>query len=203
MKQSATDIRLIIGILLAHILLFLTFNDRSIFWYIYTATSLLLISYSIVSDKSHDEQSNGKYLFLGILSGVVLYLVFWIGDWLFSLLSSYLDKQIGKTYKLLSPKYIWHYFVLVFVLAPGEEIFWRGFVQKRLMYHIQGWLPVLITAMLNASIFIYSENIILIIAGLVGGIFWGSLYLWRKNIPLLVVSHVIFDLLLIIVLPLH
>ncbi|MED3652486.1 type II CAAX endopeptidase family protein [Heyndrickxia sporothermodurans] len=203
MKRSAADIKLILGILLAHVLLYITFHDKSIFWYIYTAVSLLLISYSIVNEKTDDDVSTKKYLFKGIISGIGLYLVFWIGDWFFSIVSSYLENKVIKTYDLLSPKWVWHYFVLVFIMAPGEEIFWRGFIQKRLMKQIQGWIPVLITAILNASVFIYSGNIVLMFAALVGGIVWGTLYYKFKSIPLVVISHLIFDLLLIVVLPLH
>ncbi|MGE8206690.1 CPBP family intramembrane glutamic endopeptidase [Heyndrickxia sp. NPDC080065] len=203
MKQSATDIRLIVGILLAHLFLYITFRDQSIFWYIYTAVSLLLISFSIVSEKADEEISTGKYLLYGIISGIGLYVVFWCGDLLLPLISPYLEDKIIRTYKLLSPKWVWHYFVLVFILAPGEEIFWRGFVQKRLMRHLQGWSPVFITAILNTSVFIYSGNIILIIAAFVGALAWGSLYLKLKSVALLVISHLVFDLLLIIVLPLH
>ncbi|QQZ08132.1 CPBP family intramembrane glutamic endopeptidase [Heyndrickxia vini] len=203
MKRSATDIKLILGILLAHVLLYITFNDKSIFWYIYTAVSLLLISYSIVNEKSEDDISTKKYLFKAIVSGIGLYLIFWIGDWFFSIVSPFLENKVIKTYHLLSPKWVWHYFVLVFIMAPGEEIFWRGFIQKRIMKHIQGWIAVLITAILNASVFIYSGNIVLIFAALVGGIVWGTLYFKFKSIPLVVISHLIFDLLLIVVLPLH
>lgn len=203
MKESATDIKLIIGILFAHIFLYITFHDTSIFWYIYSAISLLLISYSIVIEKADDDIPTKNYLFYGISSGIILYLLFWFGDWFLSIISPFLQNKIIQTYQLLSPKWIWHYFVLIFIMAPGEEIFWRGFVQKRLMRHIKGWLPILITAVLNASVFIYSGNIILIMASFVGAIVWGSIYLKYKSIPLLVISHLVFDLLLIIVLPLH
>ncbi|GIN83916.1 CAAX protease family protein [Heyndrickxia sporothermodurans] len=203
MKLSATDIKLIIGILLAHLFLYITFHDQSIFWYIYSAVSLLLISYSIVNEKSEDDISTQKYLLHGVLSGIGLYLVFWFGDWIISIISPYLEIKIIKTYQLLSPKWVWHYFVLAFIMAPGEEIFWRGFIQKRLMIHFTGRSSILYTAILNASVFIYSGNIVLMLAAFVGGIVWGFLYLKFKSITLVIISHLIFDLLLIIVLPLH
>ncbi|MGE6258543.1 CPBP family intramembrane glutamic endopeptidase [Heyndrickxia sporothermodurans] len=203
MKQSAADIKLIIGILLAHVFLYITFHDQSIFWYIYSAVSLLLISYSIVNEKTEDDISTKKYLFHGIISGIGLYLVFWFGDWIISYISPYLEKKIINIYDLLSPKWVWHYFVLVFIMVPGEEIFWRGFIQKRLMRHITGWSPVLITAFLNASVYIYFENIMLMFAAFFSAFIWGTIYLNSKSLPLLIISHLTFDLLLIIVLPLH
>jgi membrane protease YdiL (CAAX protease family) len=39
------------------------------------------------------------------------------------------------------------------------------------------------------------------LAAFCGGIFWGSLYIWRKSIPLLIISHLIFDLLFIVFFP--
>jgi len=41
-----------------------------------------------------------------------------------------------------------------------------------------------------------------VIAALVTSIIWGFLYEWRKSMPLVIVAHVVFVLLLFLVLPL-
>ena len=43
MKKLAIDIRLIGGLLLAHLLIYFTFQDKSIFWYIFSASYLGLL----------------------------------------------------------------------------------------------------------------------------------------------------------------
>ncbi len=47
MKKSLIDFRLIFGLLLAHGLLLFSFSDKSIFWYIFTGSILILITYAM------------------------------------------------------------------------------------------------------------------------------------------------------------
>lgn len=202
MKKGFSDYKLIGGILLAYILIYVSFDNKGVFWYLYTATMLFLISISIISEKMADEASAPKYFIFGLLSGISLYIVFFTGDWLFSLLPGSLDKQINKIYSLFSFKWIWHYLVLFFIIIPGEEIFWRGFVQNKLMRYMNMKKAILVTASLNAAAFISSEFTVLIIAAFVSGIVWGGLYVWKRSMPLIIISHLIFDLLLLIIWPL-
>ena len=51
-KKVWIDYRLIIGFVIAHILMYLTFQDKKVFWYMFTATMLILISYSILNEKA-------------------------------------------------------------------------------------------------------------------------------------------------------
>ncbi|CAM4049499.1 CPBP family intramembrane glutamic endopeptidase [Lederbergia lenta] len=202
MKKSFTDYKLIGGILLAYILIYVSFDNNGVFWYLYTATMLFLISIAILSEKMEDEASSQKYFIFGLLSGISLYILFFAGDWLFSLLPGSFDKQITKVYSLFSFKWIWHYLVLFFIIIPGEEIFWRGFVQKRLTRYMDIKVAILIAATLNAAAYILSGFTILIIAAFISGIVWGSLYVWKRSMPLIIISHLIFDLLLLIIWPL-
>lgn len=203
MKKCVSDLTLIIGIVLAHLLLFFTFEDKSVFWYMYTASMLLHISYTIVKEDVDDQTSFKSYLFYGICSGIILFGVFWAGNDLINILHLPFNNDINKLYNRFSPSEIWHYIVLILVIIPGEEIFWRGFVQKRISRHLNHTLSILIAALLNASVNIYSEFMILPFAAFVSGIFWGWLYKWKKSIPLVIVSHLIFDLFLFVLLPLR
>ena len=87
------------------------------------------------------------------------------------------------------------YFVL------GEELFWRGFVQNRLSKFMDNPYSILIGAILYASVQIYSGTFIHIFSALFAGLFWGFLYSWKRSIPLVVVSHLIFDLFIFIAFP--
>ncbi|OLN22381.1 CAAX protease family protein [Domibacillus antri] len=196
------DWRFIVGIAAAHVLLFVTFSDQDIFWYIYTAANLFFISISIISEPIDDQQKTNSFMVYGITSGLILYALFAAAFWLLSLMPLSVTTHVSAIYALFSPEFIWHYIVLVLVLIPGEELFWRGFIQKRLGQYMNEWLAVLIAAALYASVFVYSGQWIWMMAAFCAGLFWGVLYVWKKSIPMLIISHLIFDLLLIIFLPL-
>lgn len=202
MKNSFTDYKLIGGIFLSYLLIYVAFDSKGVFWYLYTASLLFLISYSIISERIEDHATAKQYFLFGMLSGVSLYGLFFVGDWLFSLLPGSFDKQIINIYKLFSPEWIWHYFVLIFIIIPGEEIFWRGFIQKRLLRYMNMKVAILLSAALNASAYIFSGYSILIIAAFISALVWGSLYAWKRSMPLVIISHLTFDLLLLIIWPL-
>ncbi|NRG45289.1 CPBP family intramembrane metalloprotease [Bacillus sp. CRN 9] len=203
MIKKVPDIRLIVGFLIAHVLMYFTFMDRSIFWYMFAATMLFLISYAILNGEIDDEASFGKYLTFGLLSGLLLYSVFWTGYLLIEWLNLPFSNSISKLYGRYAPSNIWQYMILLFILVPGEEIFWRGFIQKRVMKYTTVSVGVFLSAFLYASVHFYSGYWILALAAFIAGIFWGYLYIWKRSIPLLIVSHIIFDLMLFILLPLN
>ncbi len=197
------DWRLLAGIIAAHGLLYVAYSDQDIFWYIYTAANLFLISISIISEPIDDQQNTNRFMWYGVVSGVILYALFAAGYWLLQFFPFSARNHISIIYKLFSPQFIWHYVVLVLIFIPGEELFWRGFVQKRLSRYLNGWAAVIIASFLYASVFFYSGQWIWMAAAFFAGLFWGSLYIWRKSIPLVIISHLIFDLLLVVFFPLR
>jgi uncharacterized protein len=202
MIKRKLDSRIVIGFLLAHILLFFTYYDQKVFWYMFTATMLLLISYSIIKEDVDDAVALSIYLPVGAISGLVLFGLFWLGDFLLNLLHIPVQADISRLYKLYSPTLFWHYLALMLIAVPGEEIFWRGFIQKRLLhYKGQGW-SVFISSCLYASVSLYSGEWILVLAAFISGLFWGTLYIWKRSIPLVIVSHLVFDLFIFILFPL-
>lgn len=203
MKKCASDFTLIIGIILAHLLLFFTFEDKSVFWYMLTASMLLLISYAIVKENVDDQVSFIKYLFYGISSGLLLFSVFLAGNGLIDGFHLPFQNDISILYNRFAPSEIWHYIVLILVIIPGEEIFWRGFVQKRISRHLNRTVSIVIAALLYSSVNIYSDFMILPFGAFISGIFWGCLYAWKKSISLVIVSHLVFDLFLFVIMPLR
>lgn len=201
MKKCVSDIRLIIGFFLAHLLLFLTYEDKQVFWYIFTASMLFLISYSILVERMEDNASVLTYMIFGILSGMLIYGVFWIGDSLSDYFQLPFSNQITKLYDRYSPTEFWHYILLVLIIVPGEEIFWRGFVQKRILTHTNAIVSIVLSTLLYASVQFYSGQLILVIAALVGGLFWGTLYAWKRSVPLVIISHLTFGLLSFLIFP--
>ncbi|OAH53611.1 MULTISPECIES: type II CAAX endopeptidase family protein [Bacillaceae] len=196
------DWRLIASIAAAHVLLFVTFSDQDIFWYIYTAANLFFMSISIISEPIDDQQKTNSFMMYGLLSGAILYALFAVGFWVMSVLPLSVSTHVSAIYAQFTPQFVWHYIVLVLIFIPGEELFWRGFVQKRLSYYMNEWASAFIASALFGSVFLYSGQWIWVIAAFCAGLFWGGLYIWKKSIPMLIISHLIFDLLLIVFLPL-
>ncbi|MEW8987914.1 MAG: CPBP family intramembrane glutamic endopeptidase [Bacillus sp. (in: firmicutes)] len=197
------DRRLIIGVLIAHLLMFFTFEDKNVFWYIFTASMLVMISYSIIHEEIEDDTPTISYLTLGVASGLGLFGLFWLGSFLIDLLNLPFANQISRLYSRYSPDLFWHYLVLVLIIAPGEEIFWRGFIQKRLSQYFNVKLSISLSVLLYASVHLYSGEFILVLAAIIAGMAWSALYAWKRSMPLVIVSHIVFDLLLFVFLPLN
>ncbi len=183
--------------------MFFTFQDKAIFWYIFSATLLFLISFTILNEELDDKMPFLSYLFYGAISGFILFAIFWIGHSLIVLLDLPFAKQISKLYGRFSPSQLWHYIVLLLIIIPGEEIFWRGFIQKRISKYLNGAIVIILAAILYTSVHFYSGEWILAFAALVSGLYWGFLYHWKKSMPLVIVSHLIFDLFLFVLLPFY
>lgn len=203
MKTWMADRRLILGILIAHLLLFFTFEDKAVFWYIFTASMLVLISYTIIHENIEDEAPTLSYLTIGIASGLGLFGLFWIGSALIDLLNLPFYSQISRLYNRFSPELFWQYLVLVLIIAPGEEFFWRGFIQKRINKYFDTKITIALSVLLYASVHLYSGEFILVLAAVIAGLAWSILYAWKRSLPLVIVSHIVFDLLLFVFIPLR
>lgn len=196
------DPRLITGLIISHALMYFTFYDRAIFWYIFTGSLLVLITYAMFQEAVDDEASFFKYLSIGTVTGLILYLVFWMGIQAFDLLNLPFGNSVNKLYRWFAPELFWQYLALILVAAPGEELFWRGFVQKRLLHYFGPLPSIFIGSMLYASVHVYSGTLMLMLAAFLSGLMWGALYLWKRSMPLVIVSHIVFDIMIFIILPL-
>ncbi|MCM3114133.1 CPBP family intramembrane metalloprotease [Neobacillus sp. MER 74] len=203
MKIFFQDPRVLIGLIIAHILLFFSFHDKVIFWYIFAGSILILIAYAMFQEEVDDNVSFIQYIFLGALTGLLLYSIFWLGIRGMKLLHLPYDTSLRNLYKWFAPTIFWQYIALVLVAAPGEELFWRGFIQKRLSKMFKPGFSILAASILYASVHIYAGSFLLVLAAFISGFAWGYLYLWKKSMPLVIVSHIIFDLMMFIFLPLH
>jgi len=81
------------------------------------------------------------------------------------------------------------YFCTFFVTSPGEEIFWRAFLQGGFMQHIGQVASFLLVSVIYALVHCFSGNVMLVLAALVAGLYWGLQYLLRKDIVANIVSH--------------
>jgi len=203
MEKRFLDIQLILGFFIAHALIYFSFHDKTIFWYIFTGSILILIAYAMYQGEVDDEASFAKYVFFGAISGLLLYFIFLLGFKTIQIMDLPFQKSINKLYRWYAPDEFWHYIALILVAAPGEELFWRGFIQKSLLKYFKPMWSILLGAILYASVTIYSGSFTLVFASCLSGLAWGLLYYWKRSMPLVIVSHIIFDIMIFIILPFH
>ena len=178
------------------------------FWYTMTASALILIlmAWSRGRDSQFsifNFQFSIRQLLLGIALAAALWGMFWVGDKLSSLMFGFARGQVDSIYGMKTGIQPWIIaLLLLFIIGPTEELFWRGFVQQQLSLHWgENWGFVVTTA-IYTLIHLWSFNFMLIMAALVCGIVWGGLYrLQPKWLPALVVSHAVWDACVFVVFP--
>ncbi|MHB8876482.1 MAG: CPBP family glutamic-type intramembrane protease, partial [Myxococcaceae bacterium] len=91
--------------------------------------------------------------------------------------------------------------VLVLIIAPAEELFWRGLVQERLRARVSPALAVGLTAVLSALLLALFGQWLLALAALPTALIWGGLKQWRGSLVPAIVSHATWDLLIAVLVP--
>lgn len=131
----------------------------------------------------------------GIAIAVALWLVFWIGDkvsaWMFNFARSQVDliygMKEGESPWLLSA-------LLLCLIGPAEEIFWRGLVQNRLSARFNPNVGCLLATACYTLVHIGSFNFMLVMASMVCGLAWGLLYrFFPERFSAIILSHALWD----------
>ena len=106
------------------------------FWVKIGASVLLVLGYSLYWQRPKITLRFSSLL-LGILSAAVLYFIFFLGNSLAPYFISGARGQVGGIYSLGegSSKFL-VFLLLLLITGPGEEIFWRGFLQDQMMKRI-------------------------------------------------------------------
>ncbi|MCQ2339360.1 MAG: CPBP family intramembrane metalloprotease [Paludibacteraceae bacterium] len=140
-------------------------------------------------------------ILLGVAIAAVLWGVFWIGDkvsqWMFP---SFARHQVDGIYGIkdgINPVLL--SCLLLLVIGPAEELFWRGYIQQSLIHRAHAktkpeWIAVIVAVAAYTLVHIFSFNFMLIMAAAVCGVVWCGLYwLCPKHFPAIVISHALWD----------
>ena len=167
------------------------------------SASLALTSLVLARDKTAEIfEFKRSYIWIGIISAAILYLIFFIGDMAVRSLFDFAKVEIENIYSTKSQaSTIKIGLLLLFVIAPAEEIFWRGFVQRRYSERWGKWRGLLLAVTLYSLVHIWSFNLMLIAAAMVAGIFWSLLYLKYNSIVPGIISHAVWDLFIFVIYP--
>lgn len=140
------------------------------------------------------EWSFGNIVF-GVAIGVALWGVFWIGDKVSSWMFDFARDQVDMIYGIKEGESPWVLSTLMlFLIGPTEEIFWRGYVQKTLSRYLNPNMGFVAATLCYTLIHLASWNFMLVMAALVAGVVWGGLYrLFPDKLAALVISHSLWD----------
>jgi membrane protease YdiL (CAAX protease family) len=177
------------------------------FWHVMTVASGLLAVYAFLE---LGNERRGLYVFrlqwivIGIGSAVLLYLIFFVGDKVSSLLFEFAAPQVSGIYGTKAQASSAAVGALLFFwIGPAEEVFWRGFVQHRMQTRYGLWNGYVLTAAVYAGIHIWAFNFMLLMAALICGLFWGWMFLKYKSVWPGLISHAVWDLVIFVLLPIR
>ena len=138
----------------------------------------------------------------GIISAAALYGFFLLGHELSRIVLPFSSGEISRIYLTREQMPLARIGTLLFFwIGPAEEIFWRGFLQERLMLRFGTQAGYVAAAFLYAAVHVYALNIMLFLAALICGLFWGYMYKRCRLLWPVIISHAIWDLMIFVLLP--
>jgi len=142
------------------------------------------------------------HVLLGVLFAGMLYFVFYAGNFLSMYIFSFAGSQVADVYSTRSSGQLWVIGLMLFLwIGPLEEVFWRGFVQRRLAERFGDWGGYLLACGVYTLVHIFSLNLMLIAAAGVCGVFWGWMFKRFKSVWPGLISHALWDVLIFVILP--
>jgi membrane protease YdiL (CAAX protease family) len=203
-RSTSMEAALAVGLAAAGPAFAATFRGpRPRFWARMTATGLLLGGLALLANPSLRRTRVGRReVALGLASAAALYSTFRLGDRFARRFVPGGDRQIGEIYALreLEPRRETA-LRLAAVIAPAEELFWRGLVQEALMARYGRWRGAALAATSYSAVHVASGNFTLVGAAGVAGAHWCALYAAGMPIGALIVSHTAWDIWIFLVQP--
>jgi uncharacterized protein len=179
------------------------------FWYWMSSNLILLMFLVIYFDREYTamiRKDLGEMVWrkalTGLLAAVILFLVFYAGNYLIRMIFKDAGAGISDVYSFkqdASPLRIG--ILMLLVIGPGEEFFWRAYLQRHFMKRFGQRAGFILATFLYAAVHVATGNPVLVLAALVCGLFWGWLYLRYRSMIINVVSHTLWDIAVFLLLP--
>ncbi len=179
------------------------------FWAALSINAVLLNGIALLADAEFrrnfalDLRSHvARKVVAGLASAVVLYAIFAAGNVASRAIFPFAAGGIDSVYRLKEGESVLRVCLLMtFVIGPGEELFWRGYLQRAWAGRLGAGRGYLLAAALYTGIHAGSANPMLILAAAVCGLFWGALYWNRGSAFLNIISHTAWDLAVFLLFP--
>ena len=193
--------RLIFGIGLAAVLWTIMFSPWTSphvnFWVMMTCSGLALTLYSTWASPGwwKDIRFGLSDILIGTALAAALWGVFWIGDRLSSMMFDFARPQVDMIYGMKegeNPLILT--LLMLFIIGPAEEIFWRGYVQKNLSAKWNPNIGFIVTTLVYSLVHLPKMNFMLIMAAAVAGFIWGLAYrFFPERLGAIILSHALWD----------
>ncbi|PCR99689.1 CPBP family intramembrane glutamic endopeptidase [Lactococcus fujiensis] len=174
------------------------------FWLTMAFSGVVLITLSLLAGNQFWKKFHFSWrdLIIGIASAAFMWVVFWIGNFISIHLFHFAAPQVSAIYGLKSgSSLVMIALLLLFIIGPAEEIFWRGFVMERMTEKWGPWIGFAVATLVYAAIHIWAFNFMLFMAALICGTFWGLLYKYNRNMFTIIISHALWDVMVFVVFP--
>ena len=183
------------------------------FWAMLTFSTCLLSAVAFVLGRPllSVREFTPKDVLLGVVLAALLYAIFYAGNQFLMTASRFFPDllpdragNIGSVYANLgglSPTLAG--LLLFFPIGFGEEIFWRGFVQRRFRESGTARSAFILTTLLYVAIHVPTGNPVLILAALTCGLFWGGFYWATGRLVPVLVSHMLWDPFIFVIVPIN
>ncbi|MBR6347032.1 MAG: CPBP family intramembrane metalloprotease [Bacteroidales bacterium] len=186
-------------------------SGRPNFWLVMSVAAVVLSSLCLAFTPDRKALLKIEKPLLQVAAGVIiafaLWGIFWIGDKLSAMIFDFARGEVDAVYAMKTGLPQWGItLLLLFLIGPAEELFWRGYVQRTLSRILPGKraadFAFLLTTLVYALVHIWSFNFMLVMAAMVAGAVWGLIYRLRPGLlPALVVSHALWDALVFVIYP--
>lgn len=145
-----------------------------------------------------------NHIAAGIISAALLYFIFLAGSLLSVSIFPFAKAETRAIYALRGQGQLGLVaLALFFWIGPAEEIFWRGFVQERISRRFGKNTGLVLAALAYAGVHAFALNLMLFLAALICGIFWGMLFRRYRSLWPAIFSHAIWDVLIFVLLPIQ
>ncbi|MBR4052607.1 MAG: CPBP family intramembrane metalloprotease [Alistipes sp.] len=175
------------------------------FWEMMAGSALLLLSLATLFAPAWWERLkfNLPNILFGVVVAVVLWCVFWVGDKISSWMFDFARPQVDLIYGIKEGESPWVLSLLLLLLiGPAEELFWRGYVQERMGKKWGLTRGYLIATACYTLVHVPSCNFMLVMASMVCGLAWGFLYRYFPDrFTGIVISHALWDAAVFVWLP--
>ena len=167
------------------------------FWYSMTASALLLTLFVFLFSRPTFSllRFTSTNILLGIGIAALLWGIFYVGNlvatWIFPFAPQQIDSiygmKTGQSPSLLS-------ILLLLIIGPAEELFWRGYIQKNLSVRLSPICAFITTTLIYTAVHWASFNFMLLMAAFTCGLLWGLLCLIMPHrLAAILLSHAIWD----------